>query len=281
MPAGVVNVITTSRSGATVSAMLHDPRVRKLSFTGSTEVGRTLLKEAADTVINCSMELGGNAPFIVFDDADLDAALDGAMIAKMRNGGEACTAANRFYVQEGIREAFAQGLAQRMAAMPVGRRLRPGDALRADDQPRRGDADRRAGRRRGRARGAAAGGRQAAGARRVLLSADGARRRAGRCGDRAGGDLRPGRGDHRVRERGRGGGAVERQRVRADRLCLHRRPRARPARVGAAGGRHGRAEPRAGLGPGGAVRRRQAERARARGRRTTASSSSARPSTSR
>jgi len=120
VPAGVVNVITTSRSGATVSAMLHDPRVRKLSFTGSTEVGRTLLKEAADTVINCSMELGGNAPFIVFDDADLDAALDGAMIAKMRNGGEACTAANRFYVQEGIREAFARGLAARMAAMPVG-----------------------------------------------------------------------------------------------------------------------------------------------------------------
>ena len=97
MPAGVVNVLTTSRSGATVSAMLHDPRVRKLSFTGSTEVGRTLLKEAADQVLNCSMELGGNAPFVVFDDADLDAALDGAMIAKMRNGGEACTAANRFY----------------------------------------------------------------------------------------------------------------------------------------------------------------------------------------
>ena len=97
MPAGVVNVLTTSRSGATVGAMLHDPRVRKLSFTGSTEVGRTLLEEAADQVLNCSMELGGNAPFLVFDDADLDAALDGAMIAKMRNGGEACTAANRFY----------------------------------------------------------------------------------------------------------------------------------------------------------------------------------------
>ena len=120
VPAGVVNVLTTSRAGATVSAMLHDPRVRKLSFTGSTEVGRKLLKEAADQVINCSMELGGNAPFVVFDDADLEAALDGAMIAKMRNGGEACTAANRFYVQTGILDAFAKGLTERMAAMTVG-----------------------------------------------------------------------------------------------------------------------------------------------------------------
>ena len=100
--------------------MLHDPRVRKLSFTGSTEVGRKLLKEAADNVVGCSMELGGNAPFVVFDDADLDAALDGAMVAKMRNGGEACTAANRFYVQNGIRAEFTEGLAARMSAMTVG-----------------------------------------------------------------------------------------------------------------------------------------------------------------
>ncbi|QDZ09529.1 NAD-dependent succinate-semialdehyde dehydrogenase [Devosia ginsengisoli] len=120
VPDGVVNVITTGRSGPVVSAMLHDPRVRKLSFTGSTEVGRRLLHEAADTVISCSMELGGNAPFIVFDDADLDAAIEGAMIAKMRNGGEACTAANRFYVQGGIAEAFSQRLAERMGAMQVG-----------------------------------------------------------------------------------------------------------------------------------------------------------------
>ena len=120
VPDGVVNVITTSKSGATVSAMLHDQRVRKLSFTGSTEVGRKLLREAADQVISCSMELGGNAPFVVFDDADLEKALDGAMIAKMRNGGEACTAANRFFVQEGIMDAFSKGLAQRMAALKVG-----------------------------------------------------------------------------------------------------------------------------------------------------------------
>ena len=120
VPKGVVNVVTTSSSGKLVSAMLHDARVRKLSFTGSTAVGRKLLVEAADQVINCSMELGGNAPFVVFDDADLDKALDGAMIAKMRNGGEACTAANRFYVQSGIAERFATGLAERMGQMPVG-----------------------------------------------------------------------------------------------------------------------------------------------------------------
>jgi succinate-semialdehyde dehydrogenase / glutarate-semialdehyde dehydrogenase len=120
VPAGVVNVLPARRSGAVVSAMLHDPRVRKLSFTGSTEVGRVLLKEAADQVVNCSMELGGNAPFLVFDDADLDAAIDGAMIAKMRNGGEACTAANRFFVQAGVAEEFSRRLAERMGAMRLG-----------------------------------------------------------------------------------------------------------------------------------------------------------------
>src|SRR5487761_2672250 len=106
VPDGVVNVLTSRKSGATVSAMLHDPRVRKLSFTGSTEVGRILLHEAADTVLSASMELGGNAPFLVFADADIGAAVAGAMIAKMRNGGEACTAANRFFVQRGIAPAF-------------------------------------------------------------------------------------------------------------------------------------------------------------------------------
>jgi succinate-semialdehyde dehydrogenase/glutarate-semialdehyde dehydrogenase len=120
VPAGVVNVLPARRSGATVSAMLHDPRVRKLSFTGSTEVGRILLREAADQVINCSMELGGNAPFLVFADADLDAALDGAMIAKMRNAGEACTAANRFYVERPVAEEFGRRLAERMQALRVG-----------------------------------------------------------------------------------------------------------------------------------------------------------------
>jgi succinate-semialdehyde dehydrogenase/glutarate-semialdehyde dehydrogenase len=120
VPAGVVNVLPARRSGAVVSAMVHDPRVRKLSFTGSTEVGRILLKEAADQVVNCSMELGGNAPFLVFEDADLDAALDGAMIAKMRNGGEACTAANRFLVHADVAADFSRRLADRMEALRVG-----------------------------------------------------------------------------------------------------------------------------------------------------------------
>lgn len=126
VPPGVVNVVPSRRSGAIVSAMLHDPRVRKLSFTGSTEVGRLLLHEAADNVVNVSMELGGNAPFVVFDDADLDDAVDGAMIAKMRNGGEACTAANRFYVQSGIAPEFSRRLSERMAALRVGPGLDPG-----------------------------------------------------------------------------------------------------------------------------------------------------------
>lgn len=129
VPAGVVNVLTTSTAGKVVSAMLHDPRVRKLSFTGSTEVGRVLLKDAADHVVNCSMELGGNAPFVVFDDADLDAAVEGAMIAKMRNGGEACTAANRFYVQRGIADAFGKKLAERMSALQVGNGADPATKL--------------------------------------------------------------------------------------------------------------------------------------------------------
>ena len=120
VPPGVVNVLTTSTPGPVTAAMLADPRVRKLSFTGSTGVGRVLLAEAAKHVVSCSMELGGNAPFIVFDDADLEAALDGAMVAKMRNAGEACTAANRLYVQAGIHDAFTDGLSKRMAALTIG-----------------------------------------------------------------------------------------------------------------------------------------------------------------
>ncbi|GAA2606635.1 NAD-dependent succinate-semialdehyde dehydrogenase [Paractinoplanes durhamensis] len=120
VPAGVVNVLPSRSSGKVVSKMLADPRVRKVSFTGSTEVGRILLAQAAENVINTSMELGGNAPFLVFADADLDAALDGAMIAKMRNGGEACTAANRFYVEASVADEFSRRLAERMAGLRVG-----------------------------------------------------------------------------------------------------------------------------------------------------------------
>jgi succinate-semialdehyde dehydrogenase/glutarate-semialdehyde dehydrogenase len=120
VPAGVVNVVTASNPAPISETLLKDPRLRKLSFTGSTAVGRSLLKLAAAQVISCSMELGGNAPFVVFDDADLDKALTGALQAKMRNGGEACTAANRFIVQRGIAERFAKGLAERMGAMALG-----------------------------------------------------------------------------------------------------------------------------------------------------------------
>jgi succinate-semialdehyde dehydrogenase/glutarate-semialdehyde dehydrogenase len=120
VPDGVLNVITSSSTSAVVNAMLDDPRVRKLSFTGSTEVGRVLLRKAADQVIHCSMELGGNAPFIVFEDADMDKALEGVMIAKMRNGGEACTAANRLYVQRNIVQEFSRRLTEKMSALKVG-----------------------------------------------------------------------------------------------------------------------------------------------------------------
>jgi succinate-semialdehyde dehydrogenase/glutarate-semialdehyde dehydrogenase len=129
VPAGVVNVIPSRRSGPVVSAMLHDLRVRVVSFTGSTEVGRKLLHEAADNVVKPAMELGGNAPFIVFEDADIDAAIEGAMIAKMRNLGEACTAANRFYVHEKVHDDFANKLTDRMKALKVGNGLDDGVAV--------------------------------------------------------------------------------------------------------------------------------------------------------
>ena len=129
VPDGVVNVLPTKSPGPVVGAMLADPRVRKLSFTGSTEVGRTLLHTAADTVTNCSMELGGNAPFLVLADADIDAAIEGAMIAKMRNGGEACTAANRFYVHDSVANEFTAKLAARLAALNVGPGLADGTDL--------------------------------------------------------------------------------------------------------------------------------------------------------
>ncbi len=120
VPAGVVNVLPSRRSGAVAEAMLDDPRTRKLSFTGSTEVGRTLLELAARNIVSCSMELGGNAPFVVFGDADLDAAVEGAMVAKMRNGGESCIAANRFIVEAAVADEFSRRLAAAMGDLRVG-----------------------------------------------------------------------------------------------------------------------------------------------------------------
>ena len=129
VPPGVINVVPSRRSGPVVRRMLHDLRVRVVSFTGSTEVGRALLREAADCVVKPAMELGGNAPFIVFEDADVDAAVDGAMIAKMRNMGEACTAANRFLVHELIHDQFSAKLADRMKALKIGNGLEDGVEL--------------------------------------------------------------------------------------------------------------------------------------------------------
>jgi succinate-semialdehyde dehydrogenase / glutarate-semialdehyde dehydrogenase len=125
LPGGVLNLITASSSGAVIEPLLRDPRTRKLSFTGSTEVGRTLIEQSAEQVLRVSMELGGNAPFLVFEDADLDAAVEGAMTAKMRNVGEACTAANRFHVHESLAPEFARRLAERMGALKVGRGTEP------------------------------------------------------------------------------------------------------------------------------------------------------------
>jgi len=126
LPDGVLNVLTTAHSGEVSSPIIADPRLRKLTFTGSTEVGRRLIEQSAQQVLKTSMELGGNAPFLVFSDADLDKALDGAMLAKMRNIGEACTAANRFLVHESLAREFASRLAERMGAMTIGRGIEEG-----------------------------------------------------------------------------------------------------------------------------------------------------------
>ncbi len=121
LPGGVLNLITASSSGETMGPLIADQRLRKMSFTGSTEVGRRLMSQASDTLLRLSMELGGNAPFIVFEDADIDAAVAGAMLAKMRNMGEACTSANRFHVAGAVADQFASKLAEKMGALTLGR----------------------------------------------------------------------------------------------------------------------------------------------------------------
>lgn len=129
VPAGVVNVVPTTESGAVVGALLDDPRVRKLSFTGSTRVGRLLLRHASERVVNCSMELGGNAPFVVAHDADVDAAVAGAMVAKFRNGGQACTAGNRFFIHADVAEEFTREFGARVASLRVGPGLESGSEI--------------------------------------------------------------------------------------------------------------------------------------------------------
>jgi succinate-semialdehyde dehydrogenase / glutarate-semialdehyde dehydrogenase len=121
LPGGVLNVVTSSSSSDVSKPIIGDPRLRKLSFTGSTEVGQMLIEQSAEQVLKVSMELGGNAPFLIFDDADLDAAVQGALMAKMRNIGEACTSANRFHVAEPVAEEFAKRLADEMGSLKIGR----------------------------------------------------------------------------------------------------------------------------------------------------------------
>ena len=121
LPDGVLNIVTTKSTGEVMEPIIRDARLRKLTFTGSTEVGRSLVEQSAEGLLRVSMELGGNAPFLVFDDADIDKAVEGAMLAKMRNIGEACTAANRFIVHESVAEEFAGKLTEKMAALTVGR----------------------------------------------------------------------------------------------------------------------------------------------------------------
>jgi succinate-semialdehyde dehydrogenase/glutarate-semialdehyde dehydrogenase len=126
LPPGVLNLVTTSHSGAVCEPIIRDERLRKLTFTGSTAVGKTLVAQSAEQLLRVSMELGGNAPFLVFEDADVDAAVDGAMLAKMRNIGEACTAANRFFVHESVADDFSRRFAERMSALTVGKGTKKG-----------------------------------------------------------------------------------------------------------------------------------------------------------
>ena len=136
LPGGVLNVITAQSSGSVIEPLLNDPRARKLSFTGSTEVGRTLIKQSAEQILRVSMELGGNAPFLVFEDADLDAAIEGAMLAKMRNVGEACTSANRFHVHESVAEDVRRQAGRAHGRAQAGPRYRGGHRCRSADRRR-------------------------------------------------------------------------------------------------------------------------------------------------
>ena len=266
VPDGVVNVLPSRKSGAVVSAMLNDPRVRKLSFTGSTEVGRILLREAAETVVNTSMELGGNAPFVIFEDADIDAAVEGALIAKMRNGGEACTAANRFYVHEAVAGEFSRKFAARLDAMKVGPGLDEGtDVGPLVNEPTRSKVAELV------ESAAADGG-------TVITGGQAPDRRgffyqptvidqvpSGRRHPRHR-DLRAGGARGAVHHRGRRRPLGQRHRVRAGLLRVHPRPEPRAAGQRGTRGRDGRPQPRHRVRPGGAVRRREAVGHRPRGR---------------
>ena len=233
LPGGVLNVITARSAGAVIEPLLKDPRTRKLSFTGSTEVGRTLIEQSAQQILRVSMELGGNAPFLVFEDADLDAAVEGALLAKMRNVGEACTAANRFHVHESVAQEFARRLAERMGALKVGRGTEPDvDVGPLIDEDQRGKVTELVGDAVDRGARVLLGGSPLSGPAHpgyffeptVLVDVPDDARLLQR------GDLRSGRPRRHVRLRGAGAGGGQPHRVRARRLRVHARPgRARSA----------------------------------------------------
>ena len=214
LPAGAVNCITVTDAGPVMEPLIRSGLARKLSFTGSTQVGRLLLQQCAEKVLRTSMELGGNAPFIVFADADLDEAVEGAIAAKMRNMGEACTAANRMYVQSSVIDEFGRRLADRMASLSVGRGTDSGVNVGPLIDAGRTQQGRDTGRRRRRARRDRTHRGIGARRRRLLLSAHRAHRRATRRRDVRSGDLRPGRAADGVRHRGRGDRGRQRHRIR-------------------------------------------------------------------
>ena len=266
LPDGVLNVITTSSSGRVMEPLVRDARTRKLTFTGSTDVGRRLVEQSAQRLLRVSMELGGNAPFLVLADADLDAAVDGAMLAKMRNMGEACTAANRFLVHESLAPEFSSRLAARMGAMVVGRGTDEGVQVGPliDEASRTTVASLVSG-----AVDAGAelmvGGEPGTGPgwfypptvlRDVPADAAPAARR----------DLRAGRTHHLVRHRRRRRRARQRHPVRPGGVRVHPRPRHRDAAHGADRRGDGRHQPRHRLQSRRAVRRSEGVRLRSRGR---------------
>ena len=244
VPKGIVNVLPSRKSGALIDHLLHDPRVRVISFTGSTQVGRKLLRSAADCVVTPAMELGGNAPVLVFEDADIETAVEGSVVAKMRNVGEACTAANRFYVHESVAEAFTGRLTEKMAGLKMGDGLEQGVdvgplvnaetrdkvASLVDDAVAKG-AELRLG-------GAIPN------TARLLLPADGDHESAGQRGLRSGGNLRAGGGHTDIPGPGRSDCSRERHRIWSGCLCLHSRHEPRDAGLRTVGLRHGRAQPR-------------------------------------
>ena len=219
MPPGVLNIVTASRERAAevVDVWLDDPRVRKISFTGSTPVGKHLARRSADTLKKLSLELGGNAPFIVFDDADLDAAVEGLMAAKFRNGGQTCVCPNRVFVQAGVHDAFVDKLAARVAALKVGPASDAGSQIgpminaRAVDKIERHvrDAVERG------ARVVVGGTAAARQLGRNYFAPTRADRRRRDDGLRLRGDLRPGRAGDALRDRGRGGRRRQRHAVTA------------------------------------------------------------------